>query len=96
MATVRDTSDEAKLGVLRALPSAAERLSIHAADLLTPGSFAEALQGCMSVIHTASPFVMECVPEDAQTRLIDPALRGTRNVLREASRVGGQAVGTKG
>lgn len=44
-ATVRNPSDEARLGVLKALPGAAERLSFWQADLLVPGSFDMAIDG---------------------------------------------------
>lgn len=49
------------------------------ADLLQPGSYDEAAQGCELVIHTASPFATNV--KDAQTQLVDPALKGTENVL---------------
>ena len=39
-----------------------ERLTLVAADLLEPGSFDAAVQGCDYVIHTASPYVLQ--PKD--------------------------------
>lgn len=54
------------------------------ADLLVPGSYAEAMKGCELIFHTASPFVS--VVKDPQKELIDPAVKGTENVLTEACR----------
>ncbi|MCP9480379.1 NAD-dependent epimerase/dehydratase family protein [Shimia sp. CNT1-13L.2] len=59
-------------------------LRLFKADLLDEGSYAEAMQGCAIVFHTASPFSVNV--KDPQTQLIDPAVKGTRNVLAEASR----------
>jgi nucleoside-diphosphate-sugar epimerase len=42
------------------------------------------MQGCSVVFHTASPFTINV--KDAQRDLIDPAVKGTRNVLEEANR----------
>jgi dihydroflavonol-4-reductase len=83
-ATVRDPSDEAKLAHLRALEPAPGRLRFFAADLLAPGSFAEAMRGCQVVFHTASPFIT--VVSDPRKQLVDPALLGTRNVLESVDR----------
>lgn len=54
------------------------------ADLLDEGSYDAAMAGCGVVFHTASPFVT--VMRDAQRDLVDPALKGTRNVLGSANR----------
>ena len=48
-------------------------------DLLIPGSYGSAMEGCELVFHTASPFFLDS--KDAQKELIDPAFKGTRNVL---------------
>jgi nucleoside-diphosphate-sugar epimerase len=79
--TVR-TPDKAKgLEHLRALQDAHPgRLTLHQADLLDEGSYAEAMDGCELVIHTASPFLIGKV-RDPEAQLIRPALEGTRNVL---------------
>ncbi len=55
------------------------------ADLLEKGSYLEAMQGCSIVFHTASPFLLEI--KDAQKELVDPALKGTRNVLESVNQV---------
>lgn len=52
-------------------------------DLLEEGSYAGAMEGCELVYHTASPFVLDV--KDPQKDLIDPAVKGTRNVLEQAN-----------
>lgn len=53
-------------------------------DLLTEGSYDEAMKGCELVYHTASPFTLDV--KDPQKDLVDPAKLGTRNVLESANR----------
>lgn len=53
------------------------------ADLLQDGSYDEAAKGCELIFHTASPFTTSIT--DAQKDLVDPALKGTRNVLNAAT-----------
>lgn len=55
------------------------------ADLLVEGSYAEAMEGCELVYHTASPYILDV--KDPQKELIDPALKGTQNVLNQASKI---------
>ena len=84
-AAVRNPKDAAKLAHLQAMSDAGPgRVKFFAADLLQPGSYAEAMAGCEVVFHTASPFTTSV--KDPQRELIDPALLGTRNVLEEATR----------
>ncbi|MFL2982895.1 MAG: NAD-dependent epimerase/dehydratase family protein [Candidatus Neomarinimicrobiota bacterium] len=49
-------------------------------DLLDSGSYREAMIGCQLVMHIASPFLLDS--KDAQKELINPALEGTKNVLK--------------
>ncbi|XP_039847662.1 phenylacetaldehyde reductase-like isoform X2 [Panicum virgatum] len=77
--TLRDPADPKKIGHLRALDGSAERLQLFKADLLEEGSFDAVVQGCECVFHTASPFYNN--PKDPQVELIDPAVKGTLNVL---------------
>ncbi len=49
------------------------------ADLLDQGSYDEAMKNCELVIHTASPFIANT--KNPQQDLVDPALKGTENVL---------------
>ena len=84
-ATVRNPDNREKLAHLTGMAENTEG-SIHffKADLLNPGDFAEAMQGCQLVFHTASPFTTSV--KDAQKELIDPAVRGTENVLKEVNK----------
>lgn len=85
-ATVRDPSNDKKVGHLKCLDEAAPgTLKLFAADLLTDGAFDEAMAECELVFHTASPFILNV--SDPQTELVDPAVQGTRNVLESANRV---------
>lgn len=78
---VRNPDKASGLEHLHALAEAHPgRLTLHKADLLDQGSYAEAMDGCELVIHTASPFLLGRV-RDPQAQLITPALEGTRNVL---------------
>lgn len=52
-------------------------------DLLQEGSYAEAMADCELVYHTASPFLTHV--KDPQKDLIDPAVKGTQNVLETAN-----------
>jgi nucleoside-diphosphate-sugar epimerase len=82
-ATVRDTARAGHLEKLAA--SAPGTLRLFRADLLEEGSFDAAMAGCGTVMHTASPFVLEGF-RDAHEALVRPALEGTRNVLQSALR----------
>ncbi|KAG4920800.1 hypothetical protein AAZX31_18G087300 [Glycine max] len=79
-ATVRDTSDPKKTNHLIGLDGAKERLHLYEANLLEEGSFNSVVQGCHAVFHTASPFYHNV--KDPQAELLDPALKGTLNVLK--------------
>ncbi len=59
-------------------------LKLFAADLTKTGSFADAMAGCSTVFHVASPYQLNV--EDPQRDLIEPAVEGTRNVLEEVNR----------
>ena len=53
-ACVRDTTDESKVGFLRAMPAhASGRLTLHAADLDEPGCFDGVFAGCDGVAHVS-------------------------------------------
>ncbi|KAI5056337.1 hypothetical protein GOP47_0028155 [Adiantum capillus-veneris] len=78
-ASVRDPDNVPKTAHLMALPHAKERLHLFKADLLEEGSFDAALDGCTVVFHTASPCFF--TTDNPQKDLIDPAVKGTRNVL---------------
>ncbi|KAI3449980.1 hypothetical protein Pfo_006645 [Paulownia fortunei] len=78
-ATVRYPNDPKKTHHLLSLDGAKERLKLLKADLLEEGSFDAAVAGCEGVFHCASPFFLET--KNPQEELIDPAVKGTLNVL---------------
>jgi nucleoside-diphosphate-sugar epimerase len=63
--------------------STAGKIEIWEADLVIEGSFNEAAVGADAIIHMASPFTLRY--KDAQKELIDPAVKGTRNILNAAN-----------
>lgn len=84
-ATVRNPHDRNAVGHLLALnDGVTSRLKLFAADLLKENSFDEAMKGCEMVFHTASPFFNKV--KDPQRDLVDPAVKGTENVLSSANR----------
>ncbi|KAI4384661.1 hypothetical protein MLD38_002783 [Melastoma candidum] len=84
-ATVRDPDDRKRTHHLLALDGAKERLHLFKADLLEEGSFDAVVQGCIGVFHTASPVLFTCT--DPKVEIIDPALKGTLNVLSSCAKV---------
>ncbi|KAM5552191.1 phenylacetaldehyde reductase-like [Rosa sericea] len=80
-ATVRDPNDPKKTEHLLSLDGAKERLHLFKADLLEEGSFDLVVDGCEGIFHTASPVLFSSI-SDPQAELIDPAVKGTLNVLK--------------
>ncbi len=84
-APVRNPDNPDKVEHLQEMADAGPgEIRFFRADLLAEGSYAEAMQGCGTVIHTASPFTSNI--RDPQKELVDPAKLGTRNVLEQANR----------
>ncbi|CAN8300650.1 unnamed protein product [Cochlearia groenlandica] len=83
-ASVRDPRDPKKTQHLVSLEGAKERLLLFKADLLEEGSFDSAIEDCEGVFHSASPFYHDV--KDPQAELIDPALKGTLNVLNSCTK----------
>lgn len=84
-AAVRDPQNASKVAHLNRLAEQAPgTLHLFAGDLLRPGSYDQAMEGCSIVIHTASPFIRAVA--DPQRDLVAPALQGTRNVLAGVER----------
>lgn len=83
-AAVRDPDNADKRRHLDAMAEDAPgSIRYFGADLLTPGSYKEAMAGCSIVFHTASPFTIAV--KDPQKDLIEPAQLGTRNVLESVN-----------
>mmetsp|Transcript_2899 Transcript_2899/g.6897 ORF Transcript_2899/g.6897 Transcript_2899/m.6897 type:complete len:319 (-) Transcript_2899:139-1095(-) len=74
--TVRDPSNEEKVGHLKRLPGASENLELFAADLST-ADFKEPIAGCDGVFHTATPFIFGGTKE----QILDPAMASTQAIL---------------
>nr|CAB3489666.1 unnamed protein product [Digitaria exilis] len=72
-ATVKNIQDERETKHLQALDGAASRLRLLEMDLLDPASVRAAVEGASGVFHLASP-----------KELLEPAVKGTLNVLRAA------------
>ena len=84
-AAVRNPAKTDKHAHLDAIAANAPgQIKYFKADLLDEGSFAEAMKGCQVVFHTASPFTSDV--KDPQKELIDPAVKGTANVLNQAKK----------
>lgn len=85
-ATVRDKTNQKKVGhLLKLAEEHPGKLSFFNADLFDDGAFDEAMAGCELVFHTASPFIVRGL-KDPQKELIEPALKGTHNVLDSANK----------
>lgn len=82
-ATVQNLQDESETKHLEALEGAAGRLRLFQIDLLDTASIVSALHGVAGVFHLASPCIVDRV-HDPEGQLLDPAVKGTLNVLRAA------------
>lgn len=82
-------SDHSHLFSLPGATSHAVRLIVHQVNLLDSAAVDNALEGCIGggVFHVASPCTLED-PIDPQAELMDPALKGTLNVLAAAKKFG--------
>ncbi|PRQ19396.1 putative cinnamoyl-CoA reductase [Rosa chinensis] len=78
--TVREPTDD-KNSHLRKLDKASENLKLFKADLLDYDSLCLAIDGCVGVFHVASPVPSGSVP-NPEVELIQPAVKGTLNVLK--------------
>ncbi|XP_057971286.1 tetraketide alpha-pyrone reductase 1 [Malania oleifera] len=83
--TVRDPENEKKLEHLWKLEGAKERLQLVRADLMEEGSYDDAIKGCHGVFHTASPVFGQPIA-DPEGEILDPAIKGTLNVLCSCAR----------
>ncbi|KAJ6385268.1 hypothetical protein OIU77_028454 [Salix suchowensis] len=83
-ATVRDLSDPKRTEHLLDLDGAKERLHLFKANLVEAGSFDPVVDGCECVFHVASPVFLGT--NDPHANLIEPAVKGTQNVLKSCAR----------
>ncbi|KAH7674983.1 cinnamoyl-CoA reductase protein [Dioscorea alata] len=79
--TVRNP-DDPKNNHLKTLDGAEERLILCKADLLDYQSLCAAISGCHGVFHVASP-----VTDDPE-QMVEPAVKGTENVVDAAAEAG--------
>ncbi|KAK1588730.1 hypothetical protein Q3G72_026487 [Acer saccharum] len=86
-ATVKNLNDDKETDHLRALEGADTRLRLFQIDLLDYDSIVAAVSGCAGVFHLASPCTIDRVL-DPQKELLDPAIKGTINVLTAAKAAG--------
>lgn len=85
-APVREPDNKEKLKYLNNLAeNSIGKIVFFKANLLEKGSYEESMQGCELVFHTASPFINKV--KNPQRDLVNPALKGTRNVLESVNKV---------
>ncbi|XP_057782585.1 cinnamoyl-CoA reductase CAD2-like [Salvia miltiorrhiza] len=82
-ATVKNLGDERETKHLEAIEGADSGLRLFQIDLLDYDSIAAAIRGATGVFHVASPCIIDQV-DDPQRELLDPAIKGTLNVLTAA------------
>ncbi|CAO2840042.1 unnamed protein product [Amaranthus hypochondriacus] len=86
-ATVKDLNNESETKHLEALEGAKTHLRLFQLDLLDYDSILAAVSGTSGVFHIASPCIVDQV-HDPQKELLDPAIKGTTNVLKAAKEAG--------
>ncbi|XP_050379256.1 cinnamoyl-CoA reductase 1-like [Argentina anserina] len=79
--TVRQPGDS-KYDLLNKLDRASENLKLFKADLLDYNSLRLAVSGCSGVFHVASPVPFPTTITDPEAQLLEPAVKGTLNVLK--------------
>ncbi|XP_051113555.1 cinnamoyl-CoA reductase 1 isoform X2 [Andrographis paniculata] len=86
-ATVTSLEDDKQTKHLEAMEGAESRLRLFQMDLLDRASISAAVKGAAGVFHLASPCIVDRV-DDPQRQLLDPAIKGTINVLTVAKELG--------
>ena len=85
-AAIRNPEQKEKIAhLLKIAEKAKGNLKFFEGDLLKEGSYKKAMEGCELVYHTASPFTIAV--ENARKDLLEPAEKGTENVLNTANEV---------
>ncbi|KAG8377209.1 hypothetical protein BUALT_Bualt08G0004400 [Buddleja alternifolia] len=81
--TLRNPEDD-KNAHLKKLDNSPEKLKLFKADLLDFDSILAAIKGCEGVFHVASPVPPSSVL-NPEVEVVEPALKGTLNVLKACS-----------
>ena len=71
--------------LLKIAETSSGELIVFESDLLIEGSYDEAIKGCDLVFHMASTFLINRI-KNPQKQLIDPAYKGTINVLNSVNK----------
>jgi len=79
--TIRQPGDS-KYDHLNKLDRASENLKLFKADLLDYESLRLAVSGCSGVFHVASPVLFSTAITDPEAQVLEPAVKGTLNVLK--------------
>lgn len=83
----QDKADKIRAGPSVESINPGTRLSfVIVPDMLAPGAYNTALEGAKYAIHVASPITSGLKPEQYQSGLIDPAVKGTINFLEAAAK----------
>lgn len=90
-AAVRNVAGFEKIKALKpAAPYASQLSHIIVPDITAPGAYDDAVNGVKYVVHLASPLDIN-LPDDIdyETKLIQPAVKGTLGMLESAKKVSG-------
>ncbi|XP_054790564.1 cinnamoyl-CoA reductase 1-like [Prosopis cineraria] len=90
-ATVQDLNDDNETKHLEAMEGAKSRLHLFEMDLLDMDSIKAAVEGCAGVFHLACPNIIGQV-QDPEKQIVEPATKGTVNVLKAAKEAGVERV----
>ncbi|XP_020526418.1 cinnamoyl-CoA reductase 1 isoform X2 [Amborella trichopoda] len=83
--------DDEKNAHLKKLDNASTNLQLFKADLLDYGALSSAISGCQGIFHVASPAPARDV-SDPEKEILDPAVKGTLNVLKASKEAGARRV----
>ena len=84
--TVRDIKNKSKVTHLKKMSKNSDgNMKLFEADLLSDGSFEEAMKGCEVVFHTAGPFYFKF--KNAKEEFYNPIVNGTKNVLKTVNKI---------
>ncbi|KAH9627143.1 hypothetical protein KSS87_018383, partial [Heliosperma pusillum] len=72
---------------LLSLSTTSTAVRVFYADILDYEAVSRAVEGCVGVFHVASPCSLED-PKDPQAEIMEPAVKGTLNVLEASRRFG--------